>query len=102
LISGVGAAIGIGFAVAIPFLIETLVRFLPVRQGVTIPISWLSVLLAFVVSCATGVLFGYLPAKTAARIHPIELLRYEWRSGLIGTRAVGCNQRASTSDLPAS
>jgi putative ABC transport system permease protein len=77
LISGIGAAIGIGIAVAIPFLIETLVRFLPVPQGVTIPISWLSVLLAFVVSCATGVLFGYLPAKTAARLQPVESLRYE-------------------------
>jgi putative ABC transport system permease protein len=77
LISGLGAVVGIAIAVAIPVSIEILVRLLPVPQGITIPISWLSVLLAFVVSCATGVLFGYLPAKTAARLQPVESLRYE-------------------------
>lgn len=77
LISGAGALAGIAIAVAIPVLIETLVRFLPVPGGVTIPISWLSVFSAFVVSCGTGVLFGYLPAKTAAQLHPVESLRYE-------------------------
>jgi len=77
LISGAGALAGIAIAVAIPVLIETLVRFLPVPGEVTIPISWLSVLSAFVVSCGTGVLFGYLPAKTAAQLHPVESLRYE-------------------------
>jgi putative ABC transport system permease protein len=77
LISGVGALVGIAMAVTIPFLIETLVRFLPVPGGVTIPISWLSVVSAFVVSCSTGVLFGYLPAKTAAQLQPVESLRYE-------------------------
>ena len=77
LISGIGALIGIGLAVAIPFVAEALLRFLPVPDGLDIPISWLSVLLAFVVSCATGVLFGYLPAKKAAGLQPVESLRYE-------------------------
>ena len=77
LISGAGALAGIAIAVAIPVLIETLVRFLPVPGEVSIPISWLSVFSAFVVSCGTGVLFGYLPAKTAAQLHPVESLRYE-------------------------
>src|SRR5215472_2676212 len=66
LISGTGAVIGIALAVIIPFVIEALIQFLQVPGGITIPISWLSVLAAFVVSCATGVLFGYLPAKKAA------------------------------------
>ncbi len=77
LISVVGGLIGIGIAVTIPIFVETLVRFLPVPGGVTIPISWLSVVLAFVVSGATGILFGYLPAKTAAALDPVESLRYE-------------------------
>ena len=77
LISGTGALIGIAIAIAIPFFIETLVRFLPVPGGVTIPISWLSVVLAFVVSASTGVLFGYLPAKNAATLQPVESLHYE-------------------------
>jgi len=77
LISGAGALAGIAIAVAIPVLIETLVGFLPVPGGVSIPISWVSVFSAFIVSCGTGVLFGYLPAKTAAQLHPVESLRYE-------------------------
>jgi putative ABC transport system permease protein len=77
LISGSGALIGIALAVAVPFVIEALVQFLQVPGGIEIPISWLSVLAAFIVSCATGVLFGYLPAQKAASLQPVESLRYE-------------------------
>jgi len=77
LISGTGALLGILIAVAIPLAINILVSFFPAVQGVTIPVSWISVVLAFVVSCSTGLLFGYLPANRAARLHPTEALRYE-------------------------
>jgi len=77
LISGIGALVGIGLAVAIPFLVETLAEFLPIPGGLSISISWVSVASAFIVSCATGIFFGYLPAKTAARLQPVESLRYE-------------------------
>jgi putative ABC transport system permease protein len=77
LISGMGALVGIALAVAIPFVVEILAQFLPIPGGVSIPTSWLSVALAFTVSCATGVFFGYLPARTAARLQPVESLRYE-------------------------
>jgi len=77
LISGVGAIVGIILALAIPFSVYILARYLPLPEGLSIPISWLSVVLAFVVSCATGVLFGYLPARTAAQLQPVESLRYE-------------------------
>jgi len=72
IISGTGAIIGILIAVSIPVLVRPL---LP--PGMTIPISGLSLLVAFAVSCLTGVVFGYLPANRAAKLPPTEALRYE-------------------------
>ena len=76
LISGTGAIAGIVIAVAIPFAIEGLLRLL-IPGEVRIPVSWISVAVAFIVSSATGLLFGYLPANRAARLQPTESLRYE-------------------------
>ena len=72
LISGGGAVIGILIGLAIPVLVQPL---LP--GNLRVPISPLSVLIAFGISCSTGLFFGYLPANNAARLQPIESLRYE-------------------------
>ncbi len=72
LISGTGALVGILIAVSIPMMVRPL---LP--DGLTVPISGYSVVLAFAVSCLTGALFGYLPANKAAKLQPTESLRYE-------------------------
>jgi putative ABC transport system permease protein len=77
LISGMGALVGIVLAVSIPALVNFLISFFPVAENVVVPTSWLSVVLAFLVSCSTGVLFGYLPARRASRLNPVESLRYE-------------------------
>jgi len=40
-------------------------------------VSWSSILLAFGVSAAIGVIFGYYPARRASKLNPIDALRYE-------------------------
>jgi len=72
LISGGGAVMGILIGLAVPVTAQF---FLP--GNLRVPISPMSVVIAFVVSCSTGLFFGYLPANNAARLQPIESLRYE-------------------------
>jgi putative ABC transport system permease protein len=72
IISGSGAIGGILLAVSIPVLARPL---LP--GNLSVSVSWLSILLAFSVTCLSGVLFGYLPANRAAKLQPTESLRYE-------------------------
>jgi putative ABC transport system permease protein len=72
LISGGGAVVGILIGLLVPVVAQF---FLP--GNLRVPVSSLSVVLAFVVSCSTGLFFGYLPANQAAKLQPIESLRYE-------------------------
>jgi putative ABC transport system permease protein len=72
LISGGGAVLGILIGLAIPVSIQPLIP-----GNLRVPVSGTSVIVAFVVSCSTGLFFGYLPASQAAKLQPIESLRYE-------------------------
>jgi len=72
IISGGGAVIGILIGLAVPVAAQF---FLP--SNLRVPVSGSSVILAFVVSCSTGLFFGYLPANQAAALQPVESLRYE-------------------------
>jgi putative ABC transport system permease protein len=72
LISGVGSLVGILIALSIPVVVRPL---LP--GNLRVPVPWMSVVVAFLVACSTGLFFGYLPANKAARLQPTESLRYE-------------------------
>jgi putative ABC transport system permease protein len=65
-----GGAIGIAFGIALSYVFTVLLSS-------TFVISPISVLLAFVVSGAIGIVFGWYPAHKAANLQPIEALRYE-------------------------
>jgi len=70
LISVIGGFIGIFFGVIMAKLIEKI-------AGIMTIVSFFSVFIAFGVSAAVGVIFGYSPAKRASEKDPIESLRYE-------------------------
>jgi putative ABC transport system permease protein len=72
LISGGGAVIGILLGLAIPVAVQQL---LP--GNLRVPISNASVIVAFLVASLTGLFFGWLPANQAAKLDPVESLRYE-------------------------
>ncbi|HNV24423.1 MAG TPA: MacB family efflux pump subunit, partial [Candidatus Omnitrophota bacterium] len=61
-----GIVLGIGAATLITIF-----------AGWTIKVSLFSVLLATFFSLAIGIIFGLWPARQAARLNPIEALRYE-------------------------
>lgn len=70
LISVTGGFIGIFLGVIMAKLIQEI-------AGIMTIVSFFSVFIAFGVSAAVGVIFGYSPAKRASERDPIESLRYE-------------------------
>lgn len=69
-ISIVGCVIGVALGLAGAMLVKKIV-------GAEIVISMQSIVLAFSVAASVGVFFGYYPASKAAKLHPIEALRYQ-------------------------
>jgi len=69
-ISIVGCVIGIALGLGGALIVKKMV-------GAEILISMRSIVLAFSVAASVGVFFGYYPATKAAKLHPIEALRYQ-------------------------
>ena len=65
-----GGLIGVGLGIGISYLVASFGKFPTVITG-------FSVILGFVSAAATGVVFGFYPARRAALLDPIEALRYE-------------------------
>lgn len=70
LISLIGGVIGIAIGMALPISVRVLTNY-------RIPISGFSVVIALLVSSLIGVMFGTMPAARAARLDPVESLRWE-------------------------
>ena len=71
LISVGGGTIGILAGIALPLSVQFFV------EEVRIPVSWVSIAVAFGVSLIVGLVFGLLPANRASRMNPTQALRYE-------------------------
>jgi putative ABC transport system permease protein len=79
-ISMAGGLIGILGGIAIPLSFRFFTNALRVpffTAAIHLPISPTSILVAFGVSVAVGVIFGMLPANRASQLNPTEALRYE-------------------------
>ncbi len=74
--SSLGGVIGIGLGFLLSTLATNIITALLETDIRVIP-SPVAVLGAFSVSVGIGILFGYLPAKKAARLNPIDALRYD-------------------------
>lgn len=76
LLSVLGGAAGCGLGIGMSKLVEFLTARSPTGQ-LTALITPESIVLAFSVSAAVGLFFGFWPAARAARLDPIEALRRE-------------------------
>jgi len=70
LLTFVGGIIGIIFGWILSLILSNF-------AGLSTQISIFSIILAFGVSAAIGLVFGYYPAHRASRLNPIEALRFE-------------------------
>jgi len=70
-LSLIGGTIGVLIAAGLVGLIGSVAKTLPI----TVELS--SVILATVISASVGIFFGIYPAQRAAKLNPIDALRYE-------------------------
>jgi putative ABC transport system permease protein len=70
LISILGGTLGIVFGVGLSWIIGA-------AAGYSTVVTTMSIVVAFGVSVGIGILFGAYPAVQAAKLDPIEAIRYE-------------------------
>ena len=75
--SALGGVLGIGLGYLLSAAANRILSMVLTDMTLTVSPSLGSVVVAFSISVGIGVLFGYLPARRAARLNPIEALRYD-------------------------
>ena len=75
--SALGGIIGIGLGYIVSTVATKVLAVIMTDMPITVTPTAGSIAVAFGISVGIGVLFGYLPAKRAARLNPIEALRYD-------------------------
>ncbi len=75
--SALGGVLGIALGYAVSMAANKLLPMFTSGTDITVSPSFNSIAVAFGISVGIGVLFGYLPARRAARLNPIEALRYD-------------------------
>ena len=75
--SALGGVLGIVLGYIVSMAANRILPMISSGIDVTVSPSFNSIAVAFCISVGIGVLFGYLPAKRAARLNPIEALRYD-------------------------
>ena len=75
--SALGGVIGIVLGYLVSAAANQVLPLLLTDMDLTISPSLTSVAVAFGISVGIGILFGYLPAKRADRLNPIDALRYD-------------------------
>ena len=75
--SALGGVLGIVLGYIVSMAANRILPMISSSIDVTVSPSFNSIVVAFGISVGIGVLFGYLPAKRAARLNPIEALRYD-------------------------